>query len=185
MTAPARRRRFTFREYLELEEASNTKHEYAGVEIYAMAGRSPEHAALSMALGAHLLSQVGDRPYRVYSSDLRVRVLETGLATYPDVTVVCGPPSRDPESDSTVVDPVLVAEVLSPSTQDYDRGERLEANQRIPSLRAVLLPSTDTRSVERGERGWSRRRASPGEHLELSEPELRVEVDALYALAGL
>src|SRR5437763_840040 len=125
MSASARRRSFSFRDYLELEAASNTKHEYSAGEIYAMAGGSPAHAALSMAVGGALLAQLRGGPYRVYSSDLRVRVSATGLATYPDVTVVCGPEEHDAQSESTVINPAVLVEVLSPSTEEYDRGEKL------------------------------------------------------------
>ena len=101
-----------------LEETSNVKHEYFGGEIYAMAGGTPEHAALAAACSAALLEQLRGGPCRVYSSDLRVRVLSTGLAAYPDVTVVCGATERDPESSSTVTNPRLVVEVLSDGTKE-------------------------------------------------------------------
>jgi Uma2 family endonuclease len=90
MGVPARRQH-SFQQYLELEEASNTKHEYYAGEIYGMAGSTPEHAALAMSIGAELLRAARGSRCRVYSSDLRIRVPETGLATYPDVTVACRP----------------------------------------------------------------------------------------------
>jgi hypothetical protein len=93
MSASARRRSFSFRDYIELEAASNTKHEYAGCEIYAMAGGTPTHAALSMAVGGALLAQLRGGPCRVYSSDLRVRVTATGLATYPKGKMEAAPES--------------------------------------------------------------------------------------------
>jgi Uma2 family endonuclease len=87
MTEPTRLHRYSYRDYLELEEASNVKHEYLEGEIYARAGGTPEHAALAASISSALHSQLRGGPCRVYSSDLRVRVLATGLATYPDVSV--------------------------------------------------------------------------------------------------
>jgi len=170
MLSLPRRRQFSFREYLELEEASNTKHEYWAGEIYAMAGGSPQHAALSMSLGAALLGQLRGGPCRVYSSDLRVRVLATGLATYPDVTVVCGPLHADPDSDTTVTNPTLVVEVLSPSTASYDQGEKLEHYQQIDSLQACLFVSPDDRTmtlIARAEEGWHSATFAAGDTLPL------------------
>lgn len=86
----------------------------------------------------------------MFSSDLRIRVVETGLGTYPDVSVVCGPLELDPADPRghTVTNPVLVIEVLSPSTEDYDRGEKLAAFKRIASLREVVLVAHDERRLE-------------------------------------
>ena len=103
-----------------------------------MAGGSVLHAALSAAMLAAFHQQLGGR-CRVYSSDLRIRVRATGLASYPDVTVVCGAAETDPENAETVVNPTVVVEVLSPSTMDYDLGEKFEHYRQIPSLAAVRL----------------------------------------------
>lgn len=188
MTYPAPRRQFTLRDYLELEEASNVKHEFFGGEIYAMAGGTPEHAALSMSVGATLLSQLRGGPCRVYSSDLRVRVSETGLATYPDVTVVCGPLEHDPESATTITNPIVVVEVLSPSTETYDRGDKLEHYRRIPSLREIVLVAYDKRRVELWQRhdggGWEATEAGAGQELTLASVDCRLSVDAIYDEAG-
>jgi Putative restriction endonuclease len=131
MVVPAALHRHAFADYLALEETSNTKHEFLNGEIYAIARCTPEHAALSVAVAAALLSQLRGGPCRVYSSDLRIRSLATGLTTYPDVTVVCGGLQRDPESPTTVVNPSLVVEVTSDGTEAYDRGEMLEHHQGI------------------------------------------------------
>src|SRR5258708_31296765 len=104
-----------------------------------MAGGPPEHAAISMNIGSQLREQLRGRGCQAYSSDLRIRVLATGLATYPDVTVVCKPVELDPLDRHTVTNPTLVVEVLSPSTAAYDRGEKLAHYQQIPSLREVVL----------------------------------------------
>jgi Uma2 family endonuclease len=187
MTAPAPRRHFTFRDYLDLEEASNVKHEYFAGEIYAMAGGTPEHAALAMAVGGALFAQLEGRDCRVFSSDLRVRVLATGLATYPDVTVVCGDLEHDPENPATITKPTLVVEILSPSTESYDRGEKLEHYRQIPALRECVLVAHDRRLIEvwrrKADNAWSHAVAETGA-LDLASIGCRLEVEPLYDRAG-
>jgi Uma2 family endonuclease len=112
----------TFRDYLALEASGNVKHEFYLGEIYAMAGGTPAHAALQVAVPSLLFPQMRAGACRAHGADLRVRVLATGLATYPDVTIVCGPRELDPEDPNTVVNPTVLVEVLSPSTAEYDRG---------------------------------------------------------------
>jgi Uma2 family endonuclease len=139
MAGAAGRHAHTFAEYLALEATSNVKHEYLDGDIYAMAGGAPQHAALTLAVAAALLNALRAGPCRAFSSDLRIRVLATGFAAYPDVAVVCGPVEVDPDSNATVTNPALLVEVLSTSTQIFDLGEKFEHYQRIPSLRAVLF----------------------------------------------
>jgi Uma2 family endonuclease len=187
MALPAPLHRYPYREYVALEEHSPVRHEFVAGEIYAMAGGTPEHAALCLQLGSSLNVQLEGKPGRVYGSDLRIRVLATGLATYPDAAVVCGPLERDPEGKNTVLNPTLVVEVLSPGTADYDRGEKREQYQQIPSLREVVLVAYDQRRIEvhrRGADGWSRHEAGPGESIDLTSISCRLEVDALYDRAG-
>ncbi len=115
----ASERSFSFDEYLQLEEVSNTKHEFVRGEIYAMASATPRHAtvAVAVAVASQLHQNLSGGSCRAYSSDLRIRVTATGLVTYPDVTVVCGDMQTDPASDTTVVNPTVVVEVLSASTE--------------------------------------------------------------------
>lgn len=181
------RRHYSYEEYLALDEASNVKLEYSGGDIFAMAGGTPEHAALCLQVGSTLNVQLEGRPCRVYGSDLRIRVKVTGLASYPDTTVVCGPLERDPESRSTVLNPTVIVEVLSPSTADYDRGEKREHYQQIPSLREIVLVSHDVRRIEVYRRSgdtWSHHTAGPGEAATLEAIDGRLDVDRLYDRAG-
>jgi Uma2 family endonuclease len=184
MSTPATLHRYSFADYLALEEASNTKHEFLSGEIYGMAGGTPEHAALSVAVSSVLRAQLGGGSCRVYSSDLRVRVLATGLATYPDVTVVCGELERDPESPTTVVNPRVVVEVLSDGTEAYDRGQKLDHYRRIPSLAAVLLVSHRTPTIEVWARGsdgiWHPRTFVAGQVAEVEALPARPPVDEVY-----
>lgn len=184
MATSATLHRYTFADYLALEQASNTKHEFLSGEIYGMAGGTPEHAALSVAVSSALLAQLRGGPCRVYSSDLRVRVLATGLATYPDVTVVCGALERDPESQTTVVNPRVVVEVLSDGTEAYDRGQKLDQFRQIPSLAAAVLVSHREPSIEVWERStagaWRRRAFGPGQLAEIEALSARLAVDEIY-----
>jgi Uma2 family endonuclease len=136
-----------------LEEAANVRHEFLDGEIYAMAGGTPQHAAISMNIGAALNVQLRGKPCRVHSSDLRIRVPATGLVAYPDVSVVCGHVERDPEDGNTIVNPVLLVEVLSPSTEEYDRYEKLSHYKQIASLQEVLLVAHSQKEVEHWRRG--------------------------------
>jgi Uma2 family endonuclease len=184
MGTPAGIHRYTFADYLDLEQASNVKHEFLGGEIYAMAGGTPAHAALSVAVASALLNQLRGGPCHVYSSDLRVRVLATGLATYPDVTVVCGDPRPDPDSAVTTTNPRVVVEVLSNSTIDYDRGEKLAHYQRIPALQAVVLIWQSERRIElhhrAAEGGWTYGDAHTGGKVTIEAIAATLDVDAIY-----
>jgi Uma2 family endonuclease len=184
MATPATLHRYSFADYLALEEASNTKHEFLGGEIYGMAGGTPEHAALSVAVSSLLREQLKGGSCRVYSSDLRVRVLATGLATYPDVTVVCGELERDPESPTTVVNPRVVVEVLSEGTEAYDRGQKLDHYRKIASLGAVVLVSHRAPTIEVWERradgSWGTKTFGAGEVAEVEVLPARLPVDEVY-----
>ena len=149
MVQPARQR-FTFAEYLVLEEGSTVKHEFLDGLVWAMAGGTPEHAAVCANVSRLLGNQLEGRPCRVYSSDLRVRVRATGLGTYPDVTVICDrfEPHPDDPMGHTAVNPRVIVEVLSPSTEAYDRGEKLVHYQQIASLAEVVLVAHDRREIQ-------------------------------------
>ena len=149
MVAPVRQH-FSFAEYVELEEVAGVKHEFLGGHVWAMAGGSPAHAATAANVIASLAAQLRDRPCRVFTGDLRIRIKATGLGTYPDVTVVCGRLETDPDDPrgNTVTNPAVLVEVLRPSTEAYDRGEKLAHYQRIPSLTAIVLVAHDERRLE-------------------------------------
>ena len=185
---PLAHHRYTYAEYLDLEETSNVKHEYFGGVIYAMAGGTPEHAEMTAAVISALSQQLRGGPCRVYSSDLRVRVLATGLTTYPDVTVVCGPLERDPDSRTTVVNPKVVIEILSDSTEAYDRGDKLDHYQQVSSLRQCVLISQRQPLAEvwsRGEDGeWSNEEVGAGETVDLPSINCSFAVEEVYREAG-
>jgi Uma2 family endonuclease len=144
-------------EYLAFELAAETKHEYHDGRVYAMAGASPRHNRIVANLIVHLGVRLRGGGCRIYPSDLRLRVEATGLYTYPDVTVVCGAPAFGP--GGTLLNPTLLIEVLSPTTERYDRGRKAEHYRTIESLWEYVLIGQDHHRVERyartGERQWT------------------------------
>jgi len=130
-------------QYLEIEREAEYKSEYYQGEMFAMAGAQEAHNLLVANLVAGLHQQLRSRPCRVYPSDMRVRVSATGLYTYPDVVVVCGEPRFLDEQQDTLLNPSLVVEVLSPSTEAYDRGRKSEHYRLIESLGEYLLVASD------------------------------------------
>ncbi len=182
MSTSARRVHYTYAEYLALEEESSVRHEYLEGEIYAMAGGSPDHAALAAALIGILRGQLPPG-CRAFTSDLRVRIAATGLTTYPDVAVVCGRTLRAAEDPLAVTNPVLLVEVTSPSTEEYDRGEKLRHYQALPSVREVLLISHRLPELtvhRREETSWRSITAGPGEVVDLPSAAARIAVDDVY-----
>ncbi len=184
VSQPARQL-FSFPEYVLLEQMSTVKHEYLEGEVWAMAGGTPEHAAIAANVIRLLGERLRGKRCRVFTSDLRIRVRETGLGTYPDASVICDEVELDPEDPKghTAVNPILLVEVLSPSTQDYDAGEKLEHYRRIPSLREILLVSHERRQVTLWSReggAWTSRAAGEGERVELTGLGCELSVDEIY-----
>lgn len=148
MSEPAEKLKVTYAEYLAQEEASETKHEYLDGQIYDMAGGTPDHALLCLNVGGELRAQLRDRPCRAYSADLRVRIQATDLTTYPDVSVVCGKLQVAPEDKNAIVNPIVLVEVLSPSTEGYDRGQKFAHYRRISTLREYVLVAHEAKRIE-------------------------------------
>lgn len=179
----------TFQDYLAVEEMGPVRHEFLQGAIFAMAGGTPEHAALSAAIVVLLGAHLRGRPCRPYSADLRLRIPATGLATYADAVVLCGEPERDAESPTHVTNPTLLVEVLSPSTEEYDRGEKREHYQKLTSLRDYVLVAQSRRRVEVFSRAvsgeWEHRAYVSGEAVSLPSLDYSFDVDELYQAAGL
>lgn len=187
MHASGSKRAYSLADYLAVEEVSGVRHEYLNGEIFAMAGGTPEHAALAAAIVV-LLGAKLEGDCRPYSADLRIRVQATGLATYADASVICGEPIRDPVSPTHVTNPSLVVEVSSPSTEAYDRGDKREHYQQIPSLRAYVLVAQDRKRVEvftrRTDGSWDYQVGGAGESVALGAMNVVLAVDDLYDAAG-
>lgn len=159
------------------------RHEWVAGEIYAMAGGTPAHAALS----ATVLRLIGNQlpeGCRAYTSDLRVRIVASDVTTYPDGAVICGRSERADDDSIAVVNPTVLIEVTSPSTAAYDRGAKLEQYRLLPALREVLLVAHDDQRltvVRRNDDGtWSEHEARAGGAIELLSLGLRLAVDDVY-----
>jgi len=148
MTAHARQR-LTAAEYLALERAADTKSEFFDGEMFAMSGASLPHNRITINVVLSLGMQLRGRPCEVLSTDMRLKVDPTGLYTYPDVLVVCGEAQLEDEHHDTLLNPTLIIEVLSPSTEAYDRGEKFAQYQRLASLQEYVLIAQDRHRVER------------------------------------
>lgn len=189
MTTPAHRIHYSRADYLGLEASSNVKHEYLGGQIYGMAGGSPEHAALAAAVIGLLFPQLRTGRCRAYDADLRVRVMATGLSTYPDVSIVCGPRDHDPEDSNAVTNPTVLFEVLSRSTEDYDRGDKFDHYKHIPSLRHYVLVSQRERRIDvfahgAGDDDWTCVTSVEGGVAEIASIGATLAVTELYEAAA-
>ncbi len=148
MLNPRERRRFTPEEYLAVEERSETKSEYCDGEIYVMSGGTLRHNLLMSNFIGELRSALRGSECKVLPSDMRLYVQRSKLFTYPDVTVICGPPVLLPNRDDTLCDARVVIEILSASTEAYDRGDKFRMYQKLPSLAEYVLVPQDTQAIE-------------------------------------
>lgn len=181
MAETSRRTHYSYAEYLALEDESLLRHEYLDGEIYAMSGGTPEHAALISEMFSILLRHVPGY-CRVFTSDLRLRT-PTGLTTYPDLTIVCRTIQRAPDDHLAVANPLLLVEVTSDSTEDYDRGVKLRHYKSFPSLEEILIVSHRERRItvhrRDGER-WIAEEAVSGGSLSLNTIDGVIAVDDIY-----
>jgi Uma2 family endonuclease len=180
----AAKRIWTPAEYLAEERSSPGRHEFFDGEIFAMAGASFEHNKIVGNLVRELGNALRDRPCDVTPSDLRVHVPATGLYTYPDVSVLCGDPQFLDDARDTLLNPTVLVEVLSESTEAYDRGKKFRNYRSIATFREYVLVAQDVVSVERYTRGddgvWSLHESGPGEQLVLGSIGCEIAVDEIY-----
>ena len=139
--------KLTEQQYLEIERAAEAKHEFLDGQMYAMSGASMRHSTVGGNIFAELRSILRGGNCKAINSDLRVRVSER-LYTYPDVSVVCGKPVLADEHQDTLLNPIVIFEVLSPSTEKYDRGLKFQLYRTNESLREYILVSQDSFRVE-------------------------------------
>jgi Uma2 family endonuclease len=140
--------RITPEEYLALERKAQHRSEYVNGRIYAMTGASRSHNRIVLNLGAGLHAQLRGGPCEAFVTDMRVKVSSTGLYTYPDVVGVCGEPRFEDAQLDTLLSPTVILEVLSESTEGYDRGEKFAHYRRLESLREYVLVAQDRLRVE-------------------------------------
>lgn len=177
--------RYTYGDYVALEMGSPTKHEFLDGEIYAMAGGSEEHSALAAEVVRALGNAVEDRTCRVHTSDLRIYVEAAGLATFPDGAVVCGPLAQHgPSPIATALNPQVLVEVTSDSSEEYDTGAKLEWYRTIPTLREYIIVSHRERRITIHQRGardeWTARVAISGGRVPIGSLGADLVVDAIY-----
>jgi len=139
---------YTIEQYADLEESAPYKSEFIAGRIYAMSGGTPSHSAVAANISGEMRNLLRHGPCQVYNSDLRVGIMPLDVETYPDVTIVCGEPHENPFDKNSIINPTVIFEVLSPSTERYDRGEKWEHYQRLDSLQEYLLVSQHKPKVE-------------------------------------
>lgn len=139
---------FTPQEYLEIDRKSEFKSEYIDGQIVAMTGASREHNLIVTNLVRELSAQLKGRPCELYPNDMRVRIPATGDYAYPDAVVVCGEPQFEDGNVDVLVNPTLIIEVLSDSTESYDRGKKFRNYRSIKSLAEYVLVAQDDCRVE-------------------------------------
>jgi Uma2 family endonuclease len=135
-------------EYLAIERRSEFKSEYFAGETFAMAGGNKRHNLVAGNINRILGTQLLDRDCNVYNSDMRVKIASVGKYTYPDASVACAEEQFEDEDEDTLLNPVVIIEVLSKSTEAYDRGKEWEHYQRLDSLHDYLLVSQTPYRVE-------------------------------------
>ena len=177
--------KLTPEEYLEFERKSEIKHEYFDGEIFAMAGAKRRHNVINSNLGGLIWQHLRGKNCESYSNDMRVFVPETGLYTYPDLAVACGEPQFQDEVFDTLLNPILIIEVLSDSTEGYDRGKKFQHYRSIASLQEYILVSSDETRIEkytrRGDGFWYLSEAVGREaEIEFSSVECRIALAEVY-----
>ncbi len=180
----AEQRRMTREEYLAFDRASATKHEYWDGEIFAMSGGSREHSQLQANISAALVNALRDRPCVALNSDMRVRVPASEKYVYPDGIVVCGVLEVEDDDNDTLLNPSVVFEVLSDSTESFDRGRKFESYQTISALTDYVLVAQDRARVEHFKRqadgSWVLRILGPTDNLTLEAAGCDVAIAEIY-----
>lgn len=189
MGLPRGHHRYTYADYVAVELESSTKHEFLDGEIYAMAGGSEDHSALAAQVLRALGNAIGDRPCRVHTSDLRLYVEAVGLATFPDGSVICGAMQQHEASPrATALNPMVLLEVTSDSSEDYDTGAKLEHYRTIPSLRDYIIVSHRERRITIHSRSeaaeWTTRVAIAGGRVSVAALRIELIVDDIYRGSG-
>jgi len=149
MSAVFTQTHYTAEEYLTLERSASYKSEFHDGQIYAMTGASRQHNLVSGNIYRELSLQLKKRPCEAYINDMRVKAVEANSYHYPDIAVVCGTPQFEDSHVDTLLNPTLLIEVLSPSTEAYDRGGKFAHYRKISTLYEYLLVSQDQPSIER------------------------------------
>ena len=177
--------RYTYLQYVAVERDSQIKHEFLDGEIYALAGGTEDHSALAANVIVALGSALGERPCRVHTSDMRIYVESAGLATFPDGAVICGALQQHaPSPEATALNPALLVEVTSDSSEQYDTGTKLDIYKTIPSLREIVIVSHRERRITVHRRiadgTWISRVAISSGRVGVETVATELVVDAIY-----
>ncbi len=140
--------RLTAEEYLAIEREAETKSEFFDGEMFAMAGASRRHNLIVTNIVREVSTRLRDRPCDIYANDMRVKVSPTGLCTYPDVVIACDDIQFEDDHEDTLLTPIVLIEVLSKSTQGYDRFQKFSHYRRLSTLREYLLVAQEQPRVE-------------------------------------
>ncbi len=182
MGIAARQRLVSEREYLEAERSSDVRHEYVDGVLFAMGGASREHGLISANLVAAIRPHLRGSGCRVTASDMKVRLADGRRYYYPDIVVSCTD-RRDEPDRYTETRPVLIVEILSPTTAATDRREKLLVYQSLPALTDYLIVSQESESAElytRDAEGWTHAAFSSGETIELGSIGLALGIDSVF-----
>lgn len=142
------KQKLTIEEYLQFEKAAVEKHEYYRGEVFAMSGASNRHNWIFKNLFGNLAHQLKGNPCQPFGPDMRMHILENTLFTYPDISIYCGQPTATSVDEDTVINPTLIIEILSPSTEQYDRGNKFKLYRDIPTLKEYILVDSESIRVE-------------------------------------
>jgi Uma2 family endonuclease len=171
-------------EYLDFERSSPLRHEYADGELFAMAGGTLEHSAIAANILGELRNALRGRGCRVLTSDMRIKIAATRRYVYPDGAVICARPEFEDEQRDTLLNPRVIVEVLSDSSEAYDRGDKFAQYRTLPSLEEYVLASQKAPRIEvftrQPDGSWLLRIHGPGEQAELSSLGGALDVDRVY-----
>jgi Uma2 family endonuclease len=186
MAELALKTKMTPEEYLAFERASEEKHEYVDGEVYAMSRCKRAHALITVNIASVLSTALReeDKPCEVYSSDMCVSIPSQRRYVYPDASVACGRPLFEDETEDNLLNPVVIFEVLSDSTENYDRGKKFDGYKSIPTFEEYVLVSQKRVQVERFRKQpdgtWERTELGAGDTLALDSIGCEMKVDAFY-----
>lgn len=184
MGEAALRVKMTEEEYLAFERASEERHEYADGEIFAMSGGTGTHGRIAMSIGGELRVALRGRKCGVHSSDVRVYIPSSQRYVYPDASIVCGGAEYKDATHDILLNPRVIIEVLSPTTEGYDRGDKFAQYRSIPSVMHYVLAAQDKPLLEvftRQDNGsWNYQAYGPGEKAPLSAIGCELDVDSVY-----
>ena len=185
MQEAAKKSKLTHEQYFALEEKSETRHEYYQGEIFDLAGGSVNHNRIILNFSHYTIEKLRKNSCELFFTDIKVWIEAVDLFTYPDILIICGAPQFYQQRDDTVLNPVLIAEVLSESTKSYDRGDKFYFYRQIPTLKHYLLIDQYSPHVEYfrlGEDGhWILSEFSDlNDRLEISEPDFSLSLKEIY-----